>query len=560
MFKKLLNTQTKSISWASFILAGSYLVSAGLGFLRDHLLTNKLPVGQLDLYYTAFTVPDFIALILVFGAVSAAIVPIFSSYYVKSKDEAWGYVSNLLNIFLLCLIVVCVIMIIFAPLLISIIAPGFSGARKSSAILLMRIMFLSPIILGMSNIVSGILQVFHRFLVTALAPICYNLGIIIGILFFLPAFGLPGLAFGVILGGILHLLIQLPAFFHSGFNYKKIFTFKNPGVIKTLKLMVPRSLGLGAGQFNTIVVTAIASTLAAGSIAVFTLANNLSSFLVNAVAVSISTAVFPAMSLAHSKAISADGNVQEAENGKKDFEKKFSGAFLQTLFLTIPTSVMIFILRAQIVRFIYGSGNFGWTDTRLTAACLGIFAVSLYAQGLIFILSKTFYALHNTKIPAVISFGTVVFNILISLLFVFILNHSVSVNNFVQYILKLQRLGSIAVVGLAVAFSLTALIESSLLLILLYRKYRIFEIKAISISLLKIIVASTAMALVALFVRQYLVIFSIVELQTVLGVFLQLCISSVVGVVCYIAISYLLKSKELLMIKESFFKRTCKPK
>ncbi|MFI5206240.1 MAG: murein biosynthesis integral membrane protein MurJ, partial [Candidatus Paceibacterales bacterium] len=255
---KFLNAQTKSVSFASLILAGSYLLSALLGVLRDHLLTGKLATSNLDVYYSAFTIPDFIALILIFGAISAAIIPIFSSHLVKSKTEAWHYINNLLNIFLTFLIIVCVILIIFAPLVVAVIAPGFSPDKKDMTVTLMRILFLSPIILGTSSIVSGILQVFHRFLVTALAPIMYNLGIIIGIIFFVPHFGLRGLAYGVVLGALLHLCIQLPAFLHSGFAYKLTFNLKDVSVQKTFKLMVPRSLGLGAGQFNTIVITAIA--------------------------------------------------------------------------------------------------------------------------------------------------------------------------------------------------------------------------------------------------------------------------------------------------------------
>lgn len=551
MIRKFLHTQTKSISFASLILAGSYLTSAFLGFFRDHLLSGKLGAGnELDVYYTAFTVPDFIALILVFGAISAAIIPIFSASYAKSEEKAWEYVSNLLNIFLLGLVIICGLLIIFTPLVIKVIAPGFSEAKMETAILLMRIMFLSPIILGVSNIISGILQTFHRFLVTALAPLLYNIGIIIGIVFFFPLFGLPGLAMGVILGGMLHLLIQIPAFLHSGFTYlphrqagKKIFNFKNPEVIKTLKLMVPRSLGLGAGQVNTIAVTAIASTLAAGSISVFNLANNLSSFAVNAVAVSLSTAVFPAMARAH-----AAGNA-------KDFERKFTRAFLQSIFLTVPASILIFLLRAQIVRFIYGSGKFDWVDTRLTAACLGVFAFSLFAQGLVFLLSKTFYALHNTKIPAWISFATVVFNIVMSIVFVKTLRGSSAVFHIIQSLLKLEGIQAIGVIALAFAFSVTAIIEALVLLILLYKNYKVFNAKDMLVSLGKIMVAAAVMIVVTLFARQSLIIFNIVKLETVLGIFLQLAFCGVAGLITYVGVSYFLKSSELQTIKESFFGR-----
>ncbi len=549
MIKKFLNTQTKSVSFASLILAGSYLTSALLGLLRDHLLAGRFGAGnELDVYYSAFIIPDFVSLILIFGAIAAAIIPIFSSYLVKSEEEAWQYVSNLLNIFLTFLIIVCIILIIFAPFLINLIAPGFSESKKEMTVLLMRIMFLSPIILGTSSIISGILQVFHKFLVTALAPIMYNLGIIIGILFFVPHLGLPGLAWGVVLGGALHFLIQLPAFFSSGFRYlparagQNIFNLQHPGVKKTLKLMVPRSVGLGAGQFNTIVITALASTLASGSVAVYNLANNLSSILVNAVAVSLSTAVFPTMSVSYSK------------EDKKDFERKFLEAFRQIMFLTLPISILIFLLRAQIVRVILGTGRFTWIDTRLTAACLGIFSLGLFAQGLIFLLSKTFYAVRNTKIPAAISFITVVFNIMLSLSFVWLLSFSNIFSIFLHGVLKLQSIKNISVVGLSLAFTITAITEASLLLFFICKKLKIFKLMETIISLYKILISSILMAIATFLVRQLLIQYNIINLQTFLGVFLQLILAGGLGIICYIAMSFFLKSEELKKIKTIFFK------
>jgi putative peptidoglycan lipid II flippase len=169
MIKKFLNSQTKSISSASLILAISYLGSAVLGLLRDRLLAGTFGAGnELDVYYTAFTVPDFVALILIFGAIAAAVIPIFSKYLIIDKDEAWKYVATLLNVFLGFLIIICVVLIIFTPAILSVTAPGFAGHKKDLAVMLMRIMFLSPIILGASNLISGILQVFNRFLVTAI--------------------------------------------------------------------------------------------------------------------------------------------------------------------------------------------------------------------------------------------------------------------------------------------------------------------------------------------------------------------------------------------------------
>jgi len=547
LIKKILAIQTKSVSFASLILAGSYLLSACLGLLRDRLLAGRFGAGnELDVYYAAFTIPDFIALILVFGAISAAIIPIFSSYLVNSKAEAWRYLSILLNTFVTFLIIVSAVLIIFAPYLINITAPGFSPAKKEMTVMLMRIMFLSPIILGTSSIISGILQVFHRFLVTALAPIVYNLGIITGIIFFVPVFGLKGLAFGVVLGAVLHLLIQIPAFLHSGFVFHPKIELSHPGVKKTLILMVPRSLGLGAGQFNTIVVTAIASTLATGSIAIFNLANTLSSILVNAISISLSTAIFPALSLAYSK------------EDKKDFERKFLVGFLQIMFLSIPVSIGIFLLRAQIVRVVFGTGRFTWMDTRLTAACLGIFSLGLCAQGLIFLLSKTFYAAHNTKIPAMISVGTVLFNIAMSLTLVWLLGFTNVFSSFLHTALKLQTIPDISVVGLALAFTITAICESLLLLFFIHKKLRIFKMNQILIPVSKMFISGIIMAGVIFVVRQLLVQYDIIDLQKFKGVFLQLLVSGGLGLVAYIATAFVLKSSEIQMIKDSFFKKLLK--
>lgn len=547
MIQKFLNSQTKSISSASIILAASYLVSAFLGLFRDRLLAGTFGAGdELDVYYTAFTVPDFIALVLIFGAISAAVIPIFSSYIIKSKEEAWKYISALFNVFLSFLIVICIFLIIFTPFIVSLIAPGFSGEKREMAVLLMRIMFLSPIILGASNMISGILQVFHRFLVTALAPIMYNIGIIIGILFFVPKLGLPGLAWGVVFGGILHLLIQVPAFIFSGFKYEPGFDYKHPGVEKTIKLMAPRSLGLGAVQLNNIAITAIASTLMSGSIAVFNLANNLSSILVNTVALSLSTAVFPSMSMAF----------LQAEEEK--FLQKFSNVFRQTIFLIVPISLLILILRAQIVRVILGAGKFGWVDTRLTIACLGIFAMSLFAQGLIFILSKTFYASHNTKIPAIVSGLTVAFNIVFSLVLVWLINFSAGFSLFVQIFFRLEGVKNLGVIGLALAYSTSVILQVFLLLYLLYKKFPKLKIKEISESLYKILIASIIMFACVFFTRQLLG--SVFNLQTFWEVFLQLALSGAIGVISYAYVTNFLKSPELETIKESLLKHFTLPR
>jgi putative peptidoglycan lipid II flippase len=381
------------------------------------------------------------------------------------------------------------------------------------------------------------------------------LGIIIGIVFFVPKFGLPGLAWGVVLGGILHLAIQLPAFFHSGFRYRPNFNFMEPGVVKTIKLMIPRSLGLGAGQLNTIATTAIASTLMAGSIAVFNLANNLSSILVNAVAVSVATASFPAMSMAFLR------------DDSEEFLRKFSGIFRQIIFLTIPISLLLLILRVQIVRVFLGVGRFGWEDTKLTTACLGILALNLIAQALIIFLSKTFYAAHNTKIPAVISVLTVGFNIILSLFLVWLIKFSPGFSNFLVSSLRLSGVDNIGVIGLALAYSITAVLEGGLLLYMFCKKFLAspkpngvggsIHGQQILSSLYKILIASAVMFALTFAVRQLLG--SVVSLQTFWGIFFQLVASASVGVASYALTTHFLKSPENKTIIDSFLKKFLYP-
>jgi len=540
--KNILNTQTKNITLAAFILGMASFASILLGLCRDRLLAGKFGAGdELDIYYAAFRIPDFVAMLLILSAISAAIIPVFSEYLVKSKEEAWQFTSALLNLFLVVLIFVCLGLVFFTPYLVSLLAPGFQGEKKELTIILTRIMFLSPILLGISSIISGILQVFHRFLVTSLAPIMYNLGIIVGILFFVPKMGLAGLAWGVVLGGFFHLFIQLPAFFYAGFQYKKIFTLAHTGVQKAIKLMIPRSLGLAASQINLIIITAIASTLASGSIAVFNLANNLIYPLVGLIAVPFSTAIFPDLSLTFSK------------NEKTEFVRKFSSVFRQILFLIIPLSFLFFILRAQIVRIIYGTGQFGWLDTRLTAACLGLFSFGIFAQGLSLLISKTFYATQDTKTPAVISFITVALTLGFGFLFVWLLGFSNIFHVFMEKVLKLKDIKDISVVGLPLAFSFAGIIQFGLLLIFLKRKIGDIGLKEIWQSFQKIVLASILM--VCLTYLTLGVLANWVETKTFLGIFSQTAFAAIVGGIVYLSAAWFLKVPELQGIKSAIFQK-----
>lgn len=462
-FNNIFDHRAKSINSAAFVLAGTSFVSALLGLFRDRLLAGRFGAGEtLDVYYAAFRIPDFVNMVLIIGAIAAAITPIFSQYLIRSKEEAFKFLSNLINVFLFFLIIISVVLIIFVPQIISVIAPGFSAEKKELTVLLTRIMFLSPILLGISNIISSILRVFQRFLITSISPILYNIGIIIGILFFVPQIGIQGLAWGVVLGGLLHLLVQLPILLKIGFKLERIFNLKEPGLIEAIKLTLPRSIGLATTQINLIIITAIASTLASGSIAIFNLAENLSRPLYTFIAVSFSTAAFPALSLTFSK------------RDKEKFQKTFFLAFNKILFLTLPLGFLFFLFRDLIVKTVLQAGNFGSLDTSLTAVCFGFFSLGVFAEGLVLLIAKSFYALHDTKTPTIVSIIDAGFTLMLCLFFVGLFSEPNFFQQFLNGILGIKNLSGIEVIALPLAISISAVLQSLILLILFQRKIRKF--------------------------------------------------------------------------------------
>lgn len=456
--KKFFDHQARTVNAAVFVLISTSFLAAIFGFLGDRLLAEKFGAGkELDIYYAAFRIPDFITTVLIMGAIAAAITPIFSQYLIRSRKDAFKFLSNLLNVFLLFLVVISGFLIIFMPLIFPLIAPGFSPEKREATILLSRIMLLSPFLLGISNIISAILRVFRRFVVSSLSPVMYNLGIIFGILFFVPLWGLQGLAWGVVLGGALHLLIQLPAFFKIGFKLEKILDLSHGGLKEVIRLTIPRSIGLAATQINLFVVTNIASGLATGSIAILDLSESLSRPLLTFIAASYSTAAFPALSLAFAK------------KDEKKFTSIYSSTFNKIFILLLGVSFLFFIFRNLIVKIILQVGKFNAANANLTAACLGLFCLGMFAQGLVNLLAKAFYAFHDTKNPAIASVIGMIINVVFCLSFVKFFSFPNLFREFFVNFFKLQNLSGIEVIALPLAISISAVFQC-ILLIIFYRK------------------------------------------------------------------------------------------
>ncbi len=461
MLNILFNSQTKSITFAAVLLGFSALISRILGLLRDRLLASQFGAGEeLDVYFAAFRIPDFVYGILIMGGLSAVFLPVLAEHFKKGEEDGWRLTNVVLNSFLVLLLLFCGILAILTPWLIKFIAPGFSQEQKELAIPLTRIMFLSPIFFGLSSIFSGVLHYFNRFLAYSFAPILYNLGIIFGIVFFVPLFGVMGLALGVILGAFSHWVIQIPSAKASGFRYSLNFNFKYPGLLKIFKFMVWRTVGASVYHINLIVVTAIASTLTLGSITIFNFASNISHFAIGIIGASFATAAFPTLSRAW------------ANGGREEFLKNFSHTFRQILFWAIPVSLAIFLLRNQIVELILGAGQFGPEETQLTSASLGFFCFGIFAFALTPLLLRAFFSVQEVKTPTVIGLIYMVLTVALSFFFVWLLGFSNFFQEFVVKIFNLENIDNIQVIGLPLAVSLSGILYFSLLLLFLKKKLR----------------------------------------------------------------------------------------
>lgn len=520
----LLNEKpTESVTAAAFIIALSGIVSRILGLFRDRILASEFGAGDtLDIYYASFRVPDLIYNLLILGALSAAFIPVFTGLFSSNKkEEAWKMASGVLNLAILVIAGVSLVLALFAPWIMKFLTPGFSDLKNESVVLFTRIMFLSPLLLGISAVFGGVLVSLKKFLVYSIAPILYNVGIIFGALFLVPWIGPAGLAWGVVLGAFLHMLIQYPSVKISGFHFSLGFfnCLKDGEVKRVAYLMVPRMLSVAVTQINLMVIMVFASTLRSGSLAIFNLANNIQSAPLGLFGISFAIAVFPSLS------------AYAAEQKREDFTKIFSKTFRQILFFIIPISIFILVLRAQIVRLVLGSGKFDWEDTILTFSVLGFLAMSLSAQSVIPLLTRSFYAFQNTKIPFYIALFSEAVNITLVLLLI----------------------DGYAISGLAIAFSVSSLANAVLLFHFLRRQAGPLDEKGIMTSALKVLLASLVAGLGVQFAKYIVGIFF--NLDTFWSVLVQFSSATAIGLALFAISSAILEIEEYKQFKQTLTRK-----
>lgn len=509
------------LSAASVIMAAVFL-SRILGLLRDRLLAARFSPEDLGVYYAAFRIPNMIFELLVMGALASAFIPVFTSYLdTKGSKKAFSLASSVINIGSLIFIILAIPLYLFTESLSEFMAPGFSRIQIDTMVSFTRIMIIAqvlPLLIG--NFLTGILQSFRNFLVPSIAPVIYNLGIIFGIIFLTPYIGLYAPVIGVVIGAVLFALIQIPSVFSYGYRHTSSFDTVNPGVRQVGKLMFPRTLGLAVSQIDTTIDLALSSLLGASAVTVFNFAQHLQQLPIGLFGASIAQATLPALSSSYAK------------KDITSFKQVFLSSFHQILFLVVPLSALLIVLRIPMVRLVFGASTlFDWESTVMTGKTVAYFSISLFAQSLVHLLARSFYALHDTKTPVFAGAFAVVTNTVISIIFILVLH------------LPVWSLGLSASIG--------NIVNMILLTIALYRRIGSFNAIEFLLPVFKIFLAASV-STVALYIPIKLLDQLVFDTTRTFNLLLLTGISMGVGASVYLFFAWFMDVKEVSVVYKLF--------
>jgi putative peptidoglycan lipid II flippase len=501
------------LAQASLILTAAALASRVLGWLRLLVIGSQFGASRdLDAYFAAFRIPDAIFQLVVAGALSAALIPVFSSYRARQEEaEAWRLASSVINLVLIALGGLSLLMAIFAPIVVPVVAPGFDAPTTELTVRMTRIMLLSPVFIGMGAVVSGILNSYERFAVPAIAPLLYNLCIIVSAIVLSPLIGVEGLAVGVAIGSLAHLAIQLPELGKVGQRYDLTIGLSHPGVRQVLWLMGPRTLGLAAGQINFLASTFLASGLQEGSLTAYNYAFQLMQVPVGVVGVSVAVALFPRLSRA-----AALGKIREVR-------RHVAQALRILIFASAPLTAIMIVLRGPLTAVFFQYGLFSASSTDRTAGALLFFTLGLAAFIVVAVLARAFYALQDTRTPVIWAVVAVAINVP----------------------LMAWLVGPMGIDGLALAMSLTAIIEVLGLVWALRSRLDGLDLEDVGSSLARSAIAGGAAALLMFGALRSVELWLPGFLTDPVGRLLSLIVLSGIGLASFILVAAGLRSGEL---------------
>lgn len=527
-FFDFFKTEQNTIGKATVVIAVFVVFSKILGLIRDRLLASTFGASaELDIYFASFRIPDLIYSIVLAGGVLVSLLPLFSDYFQKNKEESWKLINSVINIFSLILIVIAIFIFIFTSTIVKILLPEIDPMFLNTAVNLTRILFMSVFFFGLSSIFSTVLNYFNRFLIYSIAPVLYTLSIVLSILFLSSIFGIYAPAIGVVVGSFLHFFIQFYVSLKYGYKYKFVLDFKFKGIKDFFKLLFPRIISAAASQLNLTMITIIAGTIAVGSITYFNLADNLRFLPIGLIGISFATAVFPSLS----KSIT--------EKNTSEFCTNLRGVLQDILYLALPISILTFIMRDLIVNIIYGAGQFSAEAVSVTSACLGIFALSLIFQCLEPTVLRAFFSLKDSKTPAIISIIFLFINLTLSLGFVYLLQVNENLNAMLLSLFNLNNPEHALLLGLVLAYNISLVIDFVLLFVFLRKKIEDFEVKKIQGFLVKIFFSSVIMTVIALFIMSLFNNFNGFWMNL-----LEFIAVTIISFIVYFILTYIFKTEE----------------
>ena len=389
----------RSVAGAAGLVATGFIASRLLGLLRSVAIADAFGTEpELGAYFVAFRVPDLVFQLLAGAALASAFIPVFSRVVLDDgEDDAWRLASSVLNLISLATFVLAALAFALAPLIVPLLAPGLGEASGRAdelhalAVELTRVMLISPLMFGVSGMLTGILNARQHFLAPSIAPLLYNLGIILGAVVLADRWGVHGLAWGVVIGSVGHLVVQLPALWAVGMRWRPSLGFASAGVREVMRLMGPRVIGLAAAQVNLVVVMFFASFVSDEAISAVNFAFLVMLLPVGVVGMAISTAAFPALA------------TLGAEEDIEGLGRSIDGTLRMILFLAIPASAGLVLLADPVVRLLLQRGAFDADSTSLVVSVLVVYAVAAWAHASIEIMSRGFYALSDTRTPVAIA-------------------------------------------------------------------------------------------------------------------------------------------------------------
>ena len=509
------------------------VLSQIFGLIRQRLLVGTFGASDtLGVYLTASKFPDFLFQLIIAGALATAFIPIFSEYLGRGKkDEANRMASTLLSVGLVFFGIISLVLFIFAPFVLQFfnLGSGYSPSQMDLMTSLMRVIIIGEMIFLVASFFSAILQSNNNFFIAGVSAALYNFGIIIGILLLSDKIGIYAPAVGIIIGALIFTLVQAPFVFKTGFRYIPSFSLKIPGVMSVINLMGPRTLNILIFQVGTLIVVAIISFLPSSgrSYVIYDYALTLAFAPIVLFGQTIGQAALPILS-------------KERER-LETFKELFVGSFNQILYLILPVSVLFLVLRIPVVRLIYGASQFDWEATVLTGRTLAFFSLSIFAVALIYLVSRAFYALQDTKTPLIVTTLTTVISILLSILFVSY--WSSNLERISEVYSSTFRLIPVGVESIAFAYSIGMIINLIILLILLNKKINFFGIKSFLIPQIKIFICALFMG-IALYIPIKLLDQLVFDTTRTVNLILLTGISSLIGILIYFFLTWLLNVKE----------------